>query len=676
MAKILTLDVTSFKFADNETDLNFRKLQNGVIISDSTLSATIKIKQADIGYLKSVSAKWVDKHIVISSGDLSDLPIGSYLLELWLSSSSGYEIYPDSGFVKLSINQNATGISGNLISSITLGEFQQQFSDLAKGVNNKIDDFTKLIPTLENMQQVMRGELNDLHAQTDSNTSNIELNASELSDIRTGDDGYLYATASEAVRHTGTIIENSFKVPITLTAGHYIVSASGAYAAHTNQAFKATDFIDVTGASIIKLDTAFSPDADGYAFYDADKKFVSGSGTYSKSIFVPETASYFRFTAYNIPDNTVRMFLVYPLTKLIPTIDKINKQDVNGKFNKLNNLPYTLTPNQYISYNSGKTANIVNTKFLASSYVNVSSIDVLSIKTNFSGNLDGYAFYDANKVYISGSNVYTTTINVPANAVYFRFTVYNIDINLVNLTGINSLNFIKEQILTINKQVQQPINYYYGIGKTLMIGDSLTSGAYYDDVVFKGASINQNIPYYLGKITNNEVKNAGISGSTPISWHSTEFTKYDYTQFDTFFIWFGTNQGLTDTIENDVNAHASYNDYATTNTGTYCKLIEEIKAVNPDASIHLSTVFASSVSGTLATTNSVINQIATKYDLNIIDMSDLLPANYPNLHLGINNVHFGKSGNIYVANRIANDLNSYFASNQLKLEFGLTPRTD
>ncbi|MGX7009025.1 Collagen triple helix repeat-containing protein [Lactococcus chungangensis CAU 28 = DSM 22330] len=132
MTKTLTLDVTSFKFADNETDLSFRATQNGVIISDSTLSATIKIKQVDVGYLKSVSAKWVDKRIVISSGDLSDLPVGSYSLELWLSSSSGYEIYPDSGFVNLYINQNATGISGNLISSITLGEFQQQFSDLAE----------------------------------------------------------------------------------------------------------------------------------------------------------------------------------------------------------------------------------------------------------------------------------------------------------------------------------------------------------------------------------------------------------------------------------------------------------------------------------------------------------------------------------------------------------------
>lgn len=48
-------------------------------------------------------------------------------------------------------------------------------TDLAQEVNSKIDDFTKLL--LENMPQVMRSELDGLHAQTDSNTSNIELKA-------------------------------------------------------------------------------------------------------------------------------------------------------------------------------------------------------------------------------------------------------------------------------------------------------------------------------------------------------------------------------------------------------------------------------------------------------------------------------------------------------------------
>ena len=48
-------------------------------------------------------------------------------------------------------------------------------TDLAREVNNKIDDFTKLL--FENMPQVLRSELDDLNAQTESNKSNIELKA-------------------------------------------------------------------------------------------------------------------------------------------------------------------------------------------------------------------------------------------------------------------------------------------------------------------------------------------------------------------------------------------------------------------------------------------------------------------------------------------------------------------
>lgn len=57
-------------------------------------------------------------------------------------------------------------------------------TDLAQEVNSKIDDFTKLL--LENMPQVMRSELNDLHAQTESNTSNIELkaNSSDMTSLQ------------------------------------------------------------------------------------------------------------------------------------------------------------------------------------------------------------------------------------------------------------------------------------------------------------------------------------------------------------------------------------------------------------------------------------------------------------------------------------------------------------
>lgn len=71
------------------------------------------------------------------------------------------------------VSKNLTFISDN--STVT---------DLAQEVNNKIDDFTKLL--LENMPQVLRSELNDLHAQTESNKSNIELKAdkSDLDNLR------------------------------------------------------------------------------------------------------------------------------------------------------------------------------------------------------------------------------------------------------------------------------------------------------------------------------------------------------------------------------------------------------------------------------------------------------------------------------------------------------------
>ncbi|WP_332401127.1 BppU family phage baseplate upper protein [Lactococcus laudensis] len=69
-------------------------------------------------------------------------------------------------------------------------------TDLAQEVNSKIDDFTKLL--LENMPQVMRSELNDLHAQTESNKSNIELKAN-LADMT-------------SLQHAMTLLQNEVEV--------------------------------------------------------------------------------------------------------------------------------------------------------------------------------------------------------------------------------------------------------------------------------------------------------------------------------------------------------------------------------------------------------------------------------------------------------------------------------
>ena len=64
--------------------------------------------------------------------------------------------------------------------SLTFISDDSTVTDLAQEVNNKIDDFTKLL--LENMPQALRSKLNDLYAQIDSIKSNIELKAN-LADV-------------------------------------------------------------------------------------------------------------------------------------------------------------------------------------------------------------------------------------------------------------------------------------------------------------------------------------------------------------------------------------------------------------------------------------------------------------------------------------------------------------
>ena len=110
------------------------------------------------------------------------------------SSNSGFVMIPPKDLAKgefilvIPTEMTATGvIEANLIllnkdkeqvivsKSLTFISDSSTVSDLAQEINNNIDDFTKLL--LEKMPQVLRSELNDLHAQTESNKSNIELKA-------------------------------------------------------------------------------------------------------------------------------------------------------------------------------------------------------------------------------------------------------------------------------------------------------------------------------------------------------------------------------------------------------------------------------------------------------------------------------------------------------------------
>lgn len=209
----------------------------------------------------------------------------------------------------------------------------------------------------------------------------------------------------------------------------------------------------------------------------------------------------------------------------------------------------------------------------------------------------------------------------------------------------------------------------YAAGRILCIGDSLTSGACFSGEL-GGADTEQRYSYYLGRMLNAEVTTVALAGISASDWYERFADEVDFAAFDTVVVWFGTNYGPADTLKEDVLPFEDPADFAPTQTGWYCRLIETIRAQNPDCLILLLNVFASK--DEVETVNRGIEAIAAHYGLPVADMSDLGAPEHPELHAGSNqNPHFGKTGNIVVASRICDALETWFTADPYRCEYGV-----
>ena len=181
------MSLENFKNRKIEWDTVNKNFEQSVqVISGDVNSRTVTIVITDNGEpidLTGYSVKLIYKYIYNdSSGFVMLTPIdakkGEFSLTIPTEMTTPGSI--KSNLILLNENLEQVIVSKNLkfISD------DSTVTDLAQEVNNKIDDFTKLL--LENMPQVMRSELNGLHAQTESNTNNIELkaNSSDMTSLQ------------------------------------------------------------------------------------------------------------------------------------------------------------------------------------------------------------------------------------------------------------------------------------------------------------------------------------------------------------------------------------------------------------------------------------------------------------------------------------------------------------
>lgn len=232
--------------------------------------------------------------------------------------------------------------------------------------------------------------------------------------------------------------------------GYYVRATTGALTSSSD--FCTTDYINLKMYSSLlykRVSATVSAPTYGMAFYDANKTYISGEralnsqSTYGyvtelKEIAIPENAVYARFSIIKNTE-TYGEFAVSGRSIIRNTLDAykgdIDENSAILAFDDSISLDAPITDvGKFVKFSTGELS--TSSVYSATGYVDVSMYAYLYYKwlsSTETAPSHGMAFYDANKVYISGERAQNAQsyvgyveglrqIEVPSNAVYARFT--------------------------------------------------------------------------------------------------------------------------------------------------------------------------------------------------------------------------------------------------------------
>ena len=254
----------------------------------------------------------------------------------------------------------------------------------------------------------------------------------------------------EDISETDSVLTLGDQVAIPFSKennGYYIRFSTGALTA--SSAYCTTNYIDVTMYKSLLYKrfgvTSSTAPTIGMSFYDANKEYVSGeralynqsaAGYQDSQISIPENAVYARFSIIKDTE-TYGEFAVSGSSIIRNTLDAykgdIDENSAILAFDDSISLDAPITDvGKFVKFNTGVLA--PSTPYCATDFVNISKYAYILYKritSTETAPTHGMAFYDINKVYISGMRSGPTTsafgyrfyqIEVPTNAVYARFT--------------------------------------------------------------------------------------------------------------------------------------------------------------------------------------------------------------------------------------------------------------
>lgn len=465
---------------------------------------------------------------------------------------------------------------------------------------------------------------------------------------------------------------------ISLTVGGYI-NTSGNIAA--NNDFSYSDFI--SSDNIQSVYACMGYNVAVLAYYNAQQQFIGYLNTTSDAyvsqwwdLTAPSGTKFIRFSnRKNLPNTDVKI-------KKIINVDALS-ESVKTSANKLqyiNNdiIPATVDLSVGIPGIVNYRGQLINTEY-HSNPITLKRGETVSFTCHSSEVIAPIARlvtgYDRYAVLVVGVNENDHTYTYTAfEDMQIVLSWYGTHPHYATITRVYSIVDIDENIQNI-----EDVDYSACISRILCIGDSLTAGALYLNSPTNYVGDNaKSYPYFLSKEMNIQCINKGSDGATPELWFSRLYTETVFDDYDCLLLWLGTNHGLSDTLETDVDPYDDYHNY-TGNTGKYCRIIEEFKAKTNDAPVFLIKVFDggydTEVGITREITNSVIDKIAQKYNVPTIETAKFLyqtpPEGYSDLAVkihGVNELHFNTYGNMYIAHHFHEAMKAYWKNNTDKMD--------
>lgn len=418
-----------------------------------------------------------------------------------------------------------------------------------------------------------------------------------------------------------------------LIENEYVLSPNGNI--KTYNGYIRTDYIDITGCRFVKTKVGTTNANVGYAFYNGNKEYVSGSDFTGKNIGdiveipVPTGAVYFVTSAFpetNAGYLTVDGYKDIPgIVRLQELIDE-NADETDEKFAALDekfatqwSYDVSFAHDGFIVAKTGKVA--YATSYKCSDYIKLFRKRL--IVTEYYSDAAGLCFYDGAQNFISGCTRTAetvggiSTITVPDNAVYFRVSCLSSSVYLPKFNC-----YSDGAILAQTPGTEEPINpcFYTDtheckvFKKILCIGDSLTEGRceYKVDGTNKEfTATDYSYPTFLKAFTGRDVTNAGDAGETTVSWYNIHQND-DLSGHDACIIALGRNDYVPDDRETtDEQRIEALN-----------AIITKVKTENPQITIFLSTLINYYVGDGADGMNAVIRSVAESVDgVHLVDIS-------------------------------------------------------